>query len=46
MMVLGGNVTMSIRRRHPPEQVIRKLRAGERLTGQGRALPGQDWDKR
>lgn len=30
---------MGTRRRHTPEQVIRKLREGERLLGQGAELP-------
>ena len=39
MMGLGGIITMGTRRRHTPEQVIRKLREGEKLIGQGGALP-------
>jgi len=39
MMGLGGIITMGTRRRHTPEQIIRKLREGERLIGQGSALP-------
>jgi putative transposase len=30
---------MGIRRRHTPEQIIRKLREGKKLIGQGAALP-------
>jgi transposase-like protein len=30
---------MTRRRRHTPEQVIRKLREGERLLGEGQDLP-------
>ena len=29
---------MGTRRRHTPEQIIRKLREGEKLTGQGQGL--------
>ena len=29
----------SLRRRHPPEQIIRKLREGEKQLGQGVGLP-------
>jgi transposase-like protein len=28
------------RRRHTPEQIVRKLREGEKLLGQGSELPG------
>jgi putative transposase len=35
MMGLGGIITMGSRRRHTPEQIIRKLREGEKLIGQG-----------
>src|SRR5690606_15589378 len=38
MMGLGGAITMGTRRRHTPEQIIRKLREGEKLIGQGAAL--------
>ncbi len=38
MMGLGGLTTMGTRRRHTPEQIIRKLREGEKLIGQGQAL--------
>jgi transposase-like protein len=31
---------MTNRRRHTPEQVIRKLREGERLLGEGQGLAG------
>ena len=33
------SITMGTRRRHTPEQIIRKLREGEKLLGQGSALP-------
>ena len=39
MMGLGGIITMGTRRRHTPEQIIRKLREGEKLIGQGCVLP-------
>jgi putative transposase len=38
MMGAGGFSTMTKRRRHTPEQVIRKLREGERLLGEGSDL--------
>jgi putative transposase len=38
MMGLGGIITMGTRRRHTPEQIIRKLREGEKLIGQGGTL--------
>lgn len=31
--------SMGQRRRHTPDQIIRKLREGERLLGQGQELP-------
>ena len=30
------------RRRHTPEQIIRKLRGGDRLLAEGREVPGLD----
>jgi len=38
MMGVGGFSAMTKRRRHSPEQVIRKLREGERLLGEGENL--------
>jgi putative transposase len=38
MMGLGGAITMGTRRRHTPEQIIHKLRKGEKLIGQGQGL--------
>jgi len=38
MMGAGGFTTVTNRRRHTPEQVIRKLREGERLLGEGSEL--------
>ena len=38
MMGAGGFSTVTKRRRHTPEQVIRKLREGERLLGEGSDL--------
>lgn len=38
MMGAGGFTIMTKRRRHTPEQVIRKLREGERMLGQGSDL--------
>ena len=39
-MIMGeeGTITMK-RRRHTPEQVIRKLREADRLLGEGKAVP-------
>ena len=33
-----GTITMQ-RRRHTPEQIIRKLREAERLLGEGKTIP-------
>lgn len=33
-----GTITLK-RRRHTPEQIIRKLREAERLLGEGRTVP-------
>ncbi len=38
MMGAGGFTTVTKRRRHTPEQVIRKLREGERMLGEGSDL--------
>jgi len=39
-MIMGeeGTITMK-RRRHTPEQVIRKLREADRMLGEGKAIP-------
>jgi putative transposase len=38
-MIMGGEGPIGMkRRRHTPEQVIRKLREAERMLGEGRAL--------
>jgi len=36
---MGEEGTLMKRRRHTPEQVIRKLREAERLIGEGRTIP-------
>ena len=39
-MRMGEEGTITLKRwRHTPEQVIRKLREGERLLGEGRTIP-------
>ena len=38
MMGVEDSTTMGTRRRHTPEQIIRKLREGERMLGEGREL--------
>jgi hypothetical protein len=38
MMGEEGTITLK-RRRHTPEQVIRKLREADRLLGEGKAIP-------
>jgi putative transposase len=38
-MMMGEEGTLMKRRRHTPEQVIRKLREAERLLGEGRTIP-------
>jgi putative transposase len=38
MMGVEDSMTMGTRRRHTPEQIIRKLREGERMLGEGREL--------
>jgi len=37
--MMGEEGTLMKRRRHTPEQVIRKLREAERLIGEGRTIP-------
>jgi putative transposase len=36
---MGEEGTLMKRRRHTPEQVIRKLREAERLLGEGKTIP-------
>jgi transposase-like protein len=36
---MGEEGTLMKRRRHTPEQVIRKLREAERLVGEGKTIP-------
>src|ERR1700676_5033581 len=36
-MMMGGEGALMKRRRHTPEQVVRKLREAERLLGEGRS---------
>jgi transposase-like protein len=36
---MGEEGTLMKRRRHTPEQIIRKLREAERLIGEGRTIP-------
>jgi len=36
---MGEEGTLMKRRRHTPEQVIRKLREAERLIGEGKTIP-------
>jgi putative transposase len=38
-MMMGEEGTLMKRRRHTPEQVIRKLREAERLIGEGKTIP-------
>ena len=38
-MRMGEEGTLMKRRRHTPEQVIRKLREAERMLGEGRTIP-------
>src|SRR5450755_306681 len=38
-MRMGEQGTLMKRRRHTPEQVIRKLREAERLLGEGKTIP-------
>ncbi len=39
-MMMGGKGTLMKRRRHTPEQIIRKLREAERMLGEGETIPG------
>src|SRR5512140_2335237 len=36
---MGEEGALMKRRRHTPEQIIRKLREGERLLGEGKTIP-------
>jgi len=38
-MMMGEQGTLMKRRRHTPEQIIRKLREAERLLGEGKTIP-------
>ena len=38
-MMMGEEGTLMKRRRHTPEQIIRKLREAERMLGEGKAIP-------
>ena len=38
-MMMGEEGTLMKRRRHTPEQVIRKLREAERMLGEGKTIP-------
>ena len=38
-MMMGEEGTLMKRRRHTPEQIIRKLREAERMLGEGRTIP-------
>jgi putative transposase len=38
-MMMGEEGTLMKRRRHTPEQIIRKLREAERLLGEGKTIP-------
>jgi putative transposase len=37
--MMGEEGTLMKRRRHTPEQIIRKLREAERMLGEGRTIP-------
>ena len=37
--MMGEEGTLMKRRRHTPEQVVRKLREAERMLGEGKAIP-------
>jgi transposase-like protein len=37
--MMGEEGTLMKRRRHTPEQIIRKLREAERLLGEGKTIP-------
>jgi putative transposase len=36
---MGEEGTLMKRRRHTPEQIVRKLREAERMLGEGKAIP-------
>jgi putative transposase len=38
-MMMGEEGTLMKRRRHTPEQVIRKLREAEKMLGEGKTIP-------
>src|SRR5450759_2108874 len=38
-MIMGEEGTLMKRRRHTPEQIIRKLREAERRLGEGKTIP-------
>ncbi len=38
-MMMGEEGTLMKRRRHTPEQIIRKLREAERMLGEGKRIP-------
>src|SRR6266581_6300317 len=38
-MIMGEEGTQMKRRRHTPEQVVRKLRKAERMLAEGKAIP-------
>lgn len=38
-MIMGEEGTLMKRRRHTPEQIVRKLREAERMLGEGRTIP-------
>lgn len=38
-MMMGEEGILMKRRRHTPEQIVRKLREAERLIGEGRTIP-------
>jgi putative transposase len=38
-MMMGEEGTLMKRRRHTPEQIIRKLREAERMLGEGKTVP-------
>jgi transposase len=37
--MMGEEGTLMKRRRHTPEQIVRKLREAERMLGEGKAIP-------
>jgi putative transposase len=38
-MMMGEEGTLMKRRRHTPEQIIRKLREAEKMLGEGKTIP-------